>query len=353
MTTRVHPGAWWLWAIGLAIAASRTTNPLILSVLLVIVLVMVAERSDGGKQARSMWFFIRLAIAVVVIRVIIQVLFGASIGQTTIVALPSLDIPALFAGVRIGGAITLESLLAAVYDGLRLATIIVCLGAANALANPTRLLKSVPAALYEIGVTVVVAMSFTPQLVADVERVRVAQRLRGRRTRGVRAFTSSAIPVFESALDRSITLAAAMDSRGYGRHGNRSTMQRRMSSALLLVALIAVIVALYTLLTPEIPSFFGWSLLLLATVSGGVAIAYASTHRIRSVYRPSPWTWRSWLVSGAGIGCAGLVIAGSLTDASSFTSVTSSAAWPTFPWLGIAASLLAVSPLFVTMRSRS
>ena len=26
----LHPGAWWLWALGLATAASRTTNPLLL-----------------------------------------------------------------------------------------------------------------------------------------------------------------------------------------------------------------------------------------------------------------------------------------------------------------------------------
>ena len=27
----LHPGAWWLWAVGLAAAASRTTNPLLLA----------------------------------------------------------------------------------------------------------------------------------------------------------------------------------------------------------------------------------------------------------------------------------------------------------------------------------
>ena len=27
----LHPGAWWLWALGLATAASRTTNPLLLA----------------------------------------------------------------------------------------------------------------------------------------------------------------------------------------------------------------------------------------------------------------------------------------------------------------------------------
>ena len=29
----LHAGAWWLWALGLAVAASRTTNPLLLGLL--------------------------------------------------------------------------------------------------------------------------------------------------------------------------------------------------------------------------------------------------------------------------------------------------------------------------------
>ena len=33
----LHPGAWWLWALGLAAAASRTTNPLLLALVLAVV----------------------------------------------------------------------------------------------------------------------------------------------------------------------------------------------------------------------------------------------------------------------------------------------------------------------------
>ena len=36
----LHPGAWWLWALGLATAASRTTNPLLLR----------ADRGGGGLR---------------------------------------------------------------------------------------------------------------------------------------------------------------------------------------------------------------------------------------------------------------------------------------------------------------
>ena len=70
------------------------------------------------------------------------------------------------------------------YDGLRLATIVICVGAANSLANPKRLLRSVPPALYEIGTALVVAVTVLPQLADSVRRVRAAQRLRGGRPAG-------------------------------------------------------------------------------------------------------------------------------------------------------------------------
>ena len=77
-----------------------------------------------------------------------------------------------------------ESLLAGLYDGLRLATIVICVGAANSLANPKRLLRSVPPALYEIGSALVVAVTVLPQLADSLRRVRAAQSAARRRRRG-------------------------------------------------------------------------------------------------------------------------------------------------------------------------
>ena len=74
---------------------------------------------------------------------------------------------------------TREALLAGLYDGLRLAAIVICIGAANSLANPKRLLKSLPPALYEIGTALVIAVTILPQLADSARRVRRAQSLRG------------------------------------------------------------------------------------------------------------------------------------------------------------------------------
>jgi len=76
--------------------------------------------------------------------------------------------------------------------------------------------------VYEFGVAVVIATSVLPQLVASSARIREAQRLRGQDIRGLRGWRRLALPLLEDALARSLDLAAAMDSRGYGFSRKRS-----------------------------------------------------------------------------------------------------------------------------------
>ena len=52
----LHPGAWWLWALGLAAAATRTTNPLLLGLIVAVAAYVVAARRPtrpGRGRSRS------------------------------------------------------------------------------------------------------------------------------------------------------------------------------------------------------------------------------------------------------------------------------------------------------------
>ena len=344
----LHPGAWWAWALGLAAAASRTTNPLLLALLVLVAGVVVHARRPDAPWGRSFSFFLRLGVVIIVVRVGVQVLFGAAIGTTPLFHLPGFGLPTWLAGVRIGGDVTFESILMAFYDGLRLATILVCVGAANSLASPTRLLKSVPAALYELGVSVVVAMTFTPQLMADVDRLRTSRRLRGRPTRGPRAIAGSAVPVLEGALERSVMLAAAMDSRGYGRRGSISARHRRLSSTALLAGLAAACVGAYGLVSTGSPALLGLPMLV-----AGVALALAGTmlaarRSVRTRYRPDPWRSPEWLVLGAGVTTALLFAAGGWLGIAGMDTPVDPPAWPTLPLLALVGIAIAVTPAWTS-----
>lgn len=344
----LHPGAWWAWALGLAAAASRTTNPLLLALLILAAGVVVHARRPDAPWGRSFSFFLRLGMLVVVVRVLVQVVFGASIGTTELVDLPGLTLPTWLAGVRIGGDVTLESLLLAFYDGLRLATILICVGAANSLASPTRLLKSVPAALYELGVSVVVALTFTPQLVADVDRLRTGRRLRGRTSTGPRAIAASAVPVLEGALERSVILAAAMDSRGYGRRGALSPAQRRRTSFALLGGLAAACIGAFGLVSVGSPALLGLPMLVLGVLATVYGVMVAGRRNVRTTYRPDPWRLPEWWVLLAGVGTALAFAASAWLRIAGLDTAVDPPAWPTLPLLAVAGILVAVTPAWTS-----
>ena len=307
-TRHLHPGAWWLWALGLATAASRTTNPLLLLLIAAVAGYVVAARRTDAPWARAYGVFLRLGLLVLVLRMVFFVVLGSDVsGIHIIVTLPSVPLPHWAQGVRIGGPVSLEGLLFALYQALLLAVLLACVGAANALANPARLLRSMPGALYEAGVAVVVALTFAPNLVADVQRLRAARRLRGRTERGVRALLTIGIPVLESALERSVSLAAAMDTRGFGRTADVPAAVRRTTAALTLTGLLGVCVAVYGLLGAD-GTAWALPLLVLGTLAAVAGLALGGRRAVRSRYRPDPWGLREWLVAGSGVAVAAVMV---------------------------------------------
>ncbi|MBK3590065.1 energy-coupling factor transporter transmembrane protein EcfT, partial [Streptomyces sp. MBT57] len=82
-------GAWWLWALGLATAASRTTNPLLLGLLVGVAGYVVAARRTDAPWARSYGAFIKLGLFVVALRLLFSVFLGSQIpGSHTVLTLP-------------------------------------------------------------------------------------------------------------------------------------------------------------------------------------------------------------------------------------------------------------------------
>lgn len=297
----LHPVAWYAWAIGLAAAASSTTNPLVLGLLLAVAtLVVVARRSDQ-PWAASFRLYLWLALLVLVLRVVFRIVFGGTYPGTVLLDLPEVPLPDWVLGITLLGPLSREGLLSGVYDGLRLATIIVCIGAANALANPKRLLRSVPPALHEVGTALVVAVSVLPQLADSVRRVRAAQQLRAGEERRVRGLRRVLVPVLEDALERSLALAAGMDARGYGRAPGQTRRERWTTGAFLLVGLGGICVGVYGVLDQTAPRVLAVPMLVLGLVAAVAGLASAGRRVQRSRYRPDPWRWPELAVVGSGV----------------------------------------------------
>lgn len=340
----LHPWAWWCWAIGIGLALLGTTNPLLLILAATAMIAVVLLRRTAAAWARSVRAYLLLGLIVIGVRIVFQIVIGGASGETVLFVLPEIPLPAWAAGIRLGGPVTAEALMFTLYDALRLAAMLLCVGAANSLANPRQALRSVPAALYEASVAVVIALSLAPQLIESLLRVRRARRLRGDSRAGLRALGAVAIPVVADAIDRSLALASGMESRGFGR---TRELPVRGSLILLLGSAMVATGGVFLLLSTR-----WWELALGLLGIGGIGAAWglrlAGRRLSVTTYRPHPWTLRASLVVLCGIGAAVVVWLGAATDPEAFAPTTDPLIWPQLTWPMLAVIALVLAPLPLT-----
>lgn len=296
-----HALAWWVWAAGLGFAGLRTTNPILLvglgSVILAVALSCRASAPWGGAATS----FMKLALVVIVIRVVFQIIFGQRLPGTELFTLPSVQLPTWAAGVSLGGPVTTEALLGAVTQGLRLAVVLLAFGAANAIVSPREVLRSLPGMLSEAAVALSVGLCFVPEVLASLERIRIARRLRGRPTTGLAGWRGTAVPVLEDALARSVALAASMGTRGFGLEGPpRPRVQRILARLLFITGGPLVLIAGYASLVGGGPLPTPWLVLLAGAGLLTGAVMLGPRRHKRTRYRPAPFGLRSIACVAAG-----------------------------------------------------
>jgi energy-coupling factor transport system permease protein len=359
----LHPLAWWGWAIGIGVAVNGTNNPLLLTLMALAMIVVVLARRSRAPWARSVRAYLMLAAFVIGMRVLFQVLIGAKGGQTVLLVLPELPLPVWAAGVRLGGTLTAEALASTGYDALRLAVMLACIGAANALASPRQALRSVPGALYEVSVAVVVALNVAPQLIESGQRVQRARRLRGNTARGLRALGPIALSVLADAIDRSLSLAAGMEARGFAR-----TSKTPARGALLIMVSSSVLATFggFLLLSTDL-RLVAATLLIAGLVGAGWGLRRAGARLGVTRYRPHPWGWPETSVVAAGALAAVVVLGVGALDADAlgpalaaflepqaFFPSTDPLIWPqlSIPMLAVVGLVLIPLPLTAPPRSR-
>ncbi len=340
----LHPGAWWLWAACLAGAASRTTNPILLLLIGCVAALVVAARRTAAPWSRSFTVFLRLGLVVIALRVVLVIVFGNRLPGHVLFTLPQVPLPSWAQGVSIGGPVTAEAVIQAVVQGLRLAVVLLCFGAANSLASPYRLLRCLPAVLYEAGVAITVSLAFAPELVVAIGDVRDARRLRGRPVRGFAGLRGMAVPVLESAFDRSLQLASSMDARGYGRRVPVSRGSRRLASGGTAAGLLLVVGGVYGVLVAGSLPGGGIPFVAVGAALVGVGLAAGGRRSNRTRYRPDPWGGPEWLVTAAGAVTVGCMVAAGVLNAPGLQFSVYPLALPTLPLVAATGILVGLLP---------
>ena len=287
---KTNPLSWWLAGLSLAITASLTSNAFVLIAICIGALSIIKLCRDDSPWAQSIGFYIKLAAIVIFLRVLFRIIFNlGSSTKDAFLLLPSIDIDLGFGNaLRLFGPVSASAFNFALVDGFRLAAIILAIGMANSLANPRKLLKSTPGALYEIATAISIAINLAPQLIASLNRVRRARSLRGQ-SKGMKAITGIVIPVLEDTIDQSMGLAASMSARGFGRKGSRSKLQIIGARLLAFVAICFIVTGAALLLFSPDQQVLELSFLVAGLVLAVISIKLSSTRGTITRYRKEPW----------------------------------------------------------------
>jgi energy-coupling factor transport system permease protein len=295
IAAKMHPSTWWVLSISLAVMAGAATSiTQTLSIAATSVLLILLFR-ENAPWARSLKFYLLLATAVVVIRVLFRIVFSFSqSNDDVLLRLPSFELNFGLGAIGLLGNVSSTAVLGALLDGSRLAAIILAIAVANTLANPRKLLKSAPGALYEIATSVSVAINLAPQLIESFARVKRARGLRGK---GAKTSTLNGllIPVLEDTLDRSLLLATSMDARGFGRKSLQSKGELLLARLLGLLSLLAITVGVFTLLSGFSPTA-AFVLLLVGVVTSFISVRITSKRNKRTSISRTARTWVDYAV---------------------------------------------------------
>lgn len=246
----------------------------------------------------------------------------------------------------IGGKITLEAMAMGFISGYSLWILLVIFAVLNLAVDASQLVRYTPKFLEQAGVIIAIALTFIPQMIASLQEIREAQRIRGYRFRRWRDQLPLVMPLLTTSLEHAIQLAESLEARGFGSAEGQTSSQRAQWIIVWGLCFLLGGLILRTL-APE-PAY-RFALLLLG---GGGLLAYAfgrlSRRARRSRYRRTRWGVGDILG-----GCAsGLVLGGVIalrlwhTHSLGYSPFTQGVPWPEFePGIGLLITLLGLPSL--------
>lgn len=332
-----NPKSWLIWFGAIIVIAMVTRNPLYALILLAIS--WLASATQGNNHNALKLPLGRVAVIILFFSIVYNALFVHA-GDHVLLTLPQWPL--------IGGAITMEAIVDGARNGLMLLTLLVVFVAFNAVIPVSDLVRMTPPALKDIGVVILVAITYVPETRRQLIRIREAQAIRGHELHGLRDWRPVLVPLLVAGFERSLRLSETMVARGYGSVGTEHHGGGKRAA--LLISVISVLAGWVLLLAGFI---VGW-VLIIGSILFVIIIALSENREIRRTkYRIHTWHLGDWLlVVAAAISFALVFIPITGVDRSTLSySPYQSLALPEFdPIIGLALGLLAI-PVLINLRS--
>ena len=272
---------WLIWLLAMATTTLITRNPFYILILLLVARLVQAVCAIPGAGVK--FRFWRLALIIVSLSILFNVLL-VHIGDTVIITLPQ-------NWWVIGGILTLEAAVYGAINGLTLATLLAVFLTFNSVVPVSELIKLTPRAVANIGLVVMIAVTYVPETMDQLQRIREAQALRGHRLRGVRDWQPVVIPLLIGGLERAMSLAETMVARGYG-----ATTNMRHSLAIQLGLLVTLLLTLGGWMLTFWIGRSGWALVLAGITLMVVISRWLGKQVVHTRYRPRSWNKWDWMV---------------------------------------------------------
>jgi energy-coupling factor transport system permease protein len=201
----VNPRALAAWSVSGITVALASGNPVyrVLVLLCALNVLIALRRTDVSLRGLA------IALAVAALVAIVVTTLASHTGDHAFLVLPA-GIPVL------GGKLTLEAAFFGASTGIGIAAAVLAAAPLSAVVMPNSLVDALPSALARTGAAIGTALNLIPGIARSATEIRDAQRMRGWRPGRVREWPDLAVPVVLTALESSITLAEAMEARGYG-----------------------------------------------------------------------------------------------------------------------------------------
>jgi energy-coupling factor transport system permease protein len=181
-------------------------DPVSLLILLIITLLIVIE----ARINRGWVFYAKISLWIGVFIVTLNLVLSQS--GDTILFQARLNLP-LFETLRI----TLESLVFGIVMALRLVVVISAFAVLSLTLSPNEMLRVMIRFKIPAGSVFLVSLAtrFVPSLLDDVDTLMDVQRARGAKLKRIRGKGPIIIPLLSNSLERSVSVAEAMEARGF------------------------------------------------------------------------------------------------------------------------------------------
>lgn len=271
------PRAWIAWLVAGALLSILCRNPIYLLILVAVSRVTETACGSPSNPAGRLNFW-RIAAVILIFSTLFNLL-TAHAGQTVLATLPG-------SWWIIGGTLTAEAAAYGFISGLSLVAILSFFMAFNAIVPVSQITRLTPRALHELGLMLLVAVTYLPELSVQWRRIREAQAIRGHRVRSLTDWRPLALPLLVGGLERSMNLAETMVSRGFASAG-----PRRQGSQVQLAMLVGLVLLMVGVLALAWGRAEGWLGIGLGFVAVAAAYRLAGQRMAVTRYWPRSWTW--------------------------------------------------------------